>query len=172
MTQVELQAALVNDGFKASKKPEHLNAILDLYRLYVQMADQISHRRQAANSFFLSIDTAIVAAIGYLMIEKHALPFKDLVFFLPIFGGIISYVWYRLVRSYRDLNGGKFKVVHCLEQLLPVRPYDAEWKALGEGKDRKLYFPFTHIEMSLPWAFVFAFALILILISTGRVVVQ
>ena len=40
--------------------------LLEQYKLYVEMADRISARRQTANSFFLSINTAIIALISYL----------------------------------------------------------------------------------------------------------
>ena len=40
--------------------------ILEIYKLYVEMADRISSRRQAANSFFLTINSAIVALVGYV----------------------------------------------------------------------------------------------------------
>ena len=47
----------------ATPSPEHA---LEQYKLYVEMADRISARRQTANSFFLSVNTAIVALLGYL----------------------------------------------------------------------------------------------------------
>jgi hypothetical protein len=40
-------------------------------------------------------------------------------------------MWYRLVRSYKDLNSAKFKVIHEIEKSLPISPYDAEWEAVG-----------------------------------------
>jgi hypothetical protein len=40
--------------------------LLEQYKLYVEMADRISGRRQSANSFFLSVNTAIIAAVGYV----------------------------------------------------------------------------------------------------------
>jgi hypothetical protein len=40
-----------------------------------------------------------------------------------------------------------------MEQKLPISIYDYEWKILGEGKNKKLYFPFSHIEMVIPWVF-------------------
>ncbi|MGK7953455.1 MAG: hypothetical protein AB4368_32900 [Xenococcaceae cyanobacterium] len=39
---------------------------LEIYKMYVESANKISDRRQAANSFFLSIDTAIVGLVGYV----------------------------------------------------------------------------------------------------------
>lgn len=44
-------------------------------------------------------------------------------------------------------------MIHKIEKYLPLRPYDAEWKAVGEGKNKDLYLPFTHLETYVPWAF-------------------
>ena len=40
--------------------------LLDQYKLYVEMADRISSRRATANSYFLSVNSAILAFVGYL----------------------------------------------------------------------------------------------------------
>ena len=74
-------------------------------------------------------------------------------------GVVLSYSWYRALRSYKDLNEGRFKVIHAIEDLLPVRPYAAEWMALGRGDDKKLYLPFSRVERKVPWAFLVLFAL-------------
>ena len=84
-------------------------------------------------------------------------------FVVAIAGVILCFTWYRLVRSYRDLNTAKFKVIHEIERRLPLSPYDAEWEAVGGGDDSKLYLPFTHVEKFIPWIFMalhgFAFAI-------------
>ena len=68
--------------------------------------------------------------------------------------GIISYfIWYRLIKSYKGMNSGKFKVIHEMEQILGYQPYNREWEKLGRGKDRSLYLPFTNIEIYVPWVF-------------------
>jgi len=72
---------------------------------------------------------------------------------IAIAGIVLSYMWYRLVRSYKDLNTAKFKVVHEIEAQLPLAPYDAEWEAVGRGKAPELYLPFTHVEIYVPWVF-------------------
>ena len=137
--------------------------ILEIYKLYVEMADRISSRRQAANSFFLTINSAIVALVGYVNLasdqDAAAFLFYALV---AIAGMVLSYLWYRLVLSYKQLNSGKFKVIHAIESMLPLRPYDAEWTALGQGKDPDLYKPFTHIETLVPWVFFAIHAFVLV----------
>jgi hypothetical protein len=52
-------------------------------------------------------------------------------------------------------------VVHEIEKHLPVRPYDAEWEALGRGENKKLYWPFTHIENYVPWIFILLYGTVI-----------
>jgi len=51
------------------------------------------------------------------------------------------------------MNSGKFKVIRQIEQNLPLALYDYEWKILGEGKNKKVYYSFSHIELLIPWVF-------------------
>jgi hypothetical protein len=64
------------------------------------------------------------------------------------------------VRSYKYLNSGKSKVFHAIESRVPVSPYGAECEAVGRGQDRKLYLPFTHIEIYIPWVFAALYVLL------------
>jgi hypothetical protein len=73
-------------------------------------------------------------------------------------GVVLCYTWHRLVLSYDGLNRGKFKVVHAIESKLPASPYDAEWEVVGEGEDPRLYRPFTHVEIRIPWVFAVLYA--------------
>ena len=134
--------------------------IVEIYKTYLQMSDKISDRRQSANSYFLTINTVIVGLISYLSfgIEKKL----TILYFLliSIAGMVICYYWFRLIRSYKDLNSGKFKVVHDIEKLLPINPFENEWEKLGRGKDKKKYLPFTKIEMRVPWVFFFLHAIV------------
>jgi hypothetical protein len=138
---------------------EFKNHLFEQYKLYVEMADRISARRMLANSFFVGVHTALIAAFTVLLKENVLLP--SLVGLAPFLAVILlCFVWWRVVHSYRQLNTGKFKVVHALEQMLPTAPYDAEWTALGEGKDRKRYLPLTHIENWVPVCFGVLYALL------------
>lgn len=130
------------------KKKDHL---LEQYKTYLGSAEQISNRRQTANSFFVSINTALLAFVGYMNSAEG----NGAHYWLVALAGVaIAFMWYRLIRSYRDLNTAKFKVVHQIEKSLPLSPYDAEWEAVGRGKNSALYLPFTHIEVGVPWVFL------------------
>ena len=139
---------------------------LEIYKLYVQMADNVSARRQSANSFFLTVNTVVVSFVSYV-----GLTINTWGWVISVAGVILCYIWYRLVRSYRDLNSGKFKVVHAIEKLLPLSPYDAEWEAVGRGKDSKLYLQFTKIEMCTPWIFA-ALHMVAVIASLGTYILD
>lgn len=128
---------------------EFKDHILEQYKLYVEMADRVSERRMKASSFFLSVNAFLITALSYL--SDNNLGFMNI--FICILGVILTAVWGYLLNSYRQLNSGKYKVIHFLESQLPFSPYDAEWETLGHGKDKKKYWPLSHLELVLPIAF-------------------
>lgn len=135
----------------------HCEHMLEQYKLYVEMMDRISHRRQTANGFGLSINTALLGIVGLVAARCTPTQLYVMVTVIAVAGVLMCYAWYRLVRSYRDLNTAKFKVIHAIEARLPISPYAAEWLAAGEGKNAKLYKPFSHIEMWIPRIFMLAY---------------
>lgn len=143
-----------DDDYPPDRLADHR---MEQYKLYVEMADRISSRRQSANSFFLTLNTTIVALVSYLGLGEQ----NNRWYWLVATAGIVlSYMWYRLVRSYKDLNTAKFKVIHEIESKLPMAPYDAEWEAVGRGKAPELYLPFTRIEIYVPWIFLVLHAVV------------
>ncbi|WP_084318880.1 RipA family octameric membrane protein [Deferrisoma camini] len=138
---------------KAEYGANYESHYIEQYKLYVEMADRISSRRQSANSFFLSVNTAVVALIGYVQLGGAVDTSNKFYWLVSIAGMALCYTWYRLIRSYKDLNSGKFKVIHVMEKNLPIAPYDAEWESLERGKNPKIYHPFTRVEMVVPWVF-------------------
>lgn len=137
----------------ASDEERYRGAILEQYKLCVEMADRVSNRRGLTNTFFLTLNTAVVTVIGGFWNDRPetskwflALPL------IVILGQCLAWFW--LVRSYRQLNTAKFLVIGMLEERLPASPYwRAEWKALGEGKDRSKYWPLSHLEQWVPTLF-------------------
>lgn len=133
---------------------------LQIYKMYVEMADRISARRERANSFFLTVNAALVAFLAKTTVLGNVIGSHLLDLLVPLAGAVLCYLWYRIVRSYRDLNSAKFKVIHTIERQLPIRPYDAEWESVGRGKNPKLYLPFSHVEQVVPWMFVVFYAVL------------
>lgn len=83
-------------------------------------------------------------------------------FSTSVAGITMCYLWYRMVLSYKGLNGGKFKVIHAIEARLPLALYDTEWEMLGRGENKKVYWPFTHIELWVPWIFIGIYILLVL----------
>jgi hypothetical protein len=143
----------ISEASYTAASEKYRAAILEQYKIYVEMADRISARRALANTFFLTLNTAVFAVFGSLWsIKPAASPWWLAVPFAALLAECAA--WFYLVRSYRLLNTAKYRVIGGLEERLPASPYwRAEWKALGEGRDRKLYWPLTHLEQWIPIIF-------------------
>jgi len=133
--------------------------VLELYKTYLEMTDRISSRRQSANSFFLTINTALVGLVSYIQIGRND---SSWYWLIAIAGIFICFTWYRLIRSYKDMNTGRFKVIHEIEKILPLAVYDSEWEALGRGKNPKIYLQFTKIELRVPLIFAMIHAFVIL----------
>jgi hypothetical protein len=99
---------------------------LDLYKLSVEMADRVSARRVAANSFFLAINTALAAFAGSRADRT--------LWVVPAAGVLLAVAWWLLLRSYRDLNAAKFNVINGMEARLPAKPFSSEWQYLKKDE--------------------------------------
>ena len=127
------------------------NHLIEQYKLYVEMADRISQRRGMTNTFFLTFNTAIVAALAGFF--EHVPPNVSIAIYMA--AAVMAITWAILLRSYRNLNTAKFLVIGELEKRLPAQTYyAAEWKALGEGKDYRKYVPLSLIETVVPIIFL------------------
>lgn len=138
--------------------PAYREHILEQYKLYVEMADRISQRRSVANSFFLTLQTGLfglTASLAGISFGGGQNEVASLI--VALFGLPFAYVWWRILESYRQLNSGKYQVVHDLEALLPAAPYDDEWDKLGRGKDRKKYTQLTRVEGWVPLVFALGY---------------
>lgn len=140
----------IKDGAVYPHNEKWYSHLLEQYKLYVEMADRISQRRATANTYFLSLNSAILGFVGYLSVKETG----EYNWMLACGGIALCILWSRLILSYMHLNTAKFKVIHNIEKRLPISPYEAEWDAMEQGKNPKLYRPLTHIERSVPVVFV------------------
>jgi hypothetical protein len=153
---------------------------VDLYKTAVEMADRVSARRAGANSYFLTLNTALAAVFGLLtaahvVSPKHPVDRIGLVVTAAA-GGALSLVWWALLRYYRRLNKAKFDVINKLEERLPVKMFTDEWAILHpetpepldeQARSRQSWWhrkvkhrEASVVEQVVPWVF---FALYLIL---------
>jgi hypothetical protein len=144
----------------AGENEAYQGAILEQYKVYVEMADRISNRRGLTNTFFLTLNSAVLTLFGTFWKDRPAdISTWALILLLAVALGQTG-AWWFIVRSYRQLNTAKYKVVGILEERLPASPYwSAEWTALGKGKDPRVYLPLTHVEQWVPVLFASIYAI-------------
>jgi hypothetical protein len=153
----------MSDLFSKNEKDygnDYKEHLFEQYKLYVESIEKTSDRRQHANNYFITINTALISLIGLSFQIKI---FENLSFvksILAFVGIIVCVVFWYLIRSYKQLNTGKFAVVHKIEEHLPLALYKYEWEVLGKGEDNKKYYPFSHIELIIPWVFGIIYALL------------
>lgn len=133
---------------------KYIEHLLDQYKIYISATEKISDRRQKTNEFFLGLNTALVALLGFIATKTSQSEISLMLGVSAIAGITICYLWYRIIASYKGLNSAKFKVIHAIEMRLPLALYDTEWEMLGRGEDKKVYWPFSHIELYVPKIFI------------------
>ena len=140
-------------GHRESTTPNEakVSVLFEQYKLFVGTSEALVSRRQQVNTFFLSVNSIILAAIGLLVRENTSNNVAGPAFvILGISGIILCIAWSQMIRSFRQLNRGKFDVIHALERRLPARIFAAEWEAMGRGEDPSKYKPFTTTERWFP----------------------
>ena len=144
------------DLFTNSEKEygnDYKNHFLEQYKIYLESIEKTSDRRQSANNYFLTANTVLVSILALSFqtdFLKNIFWFK---LFIAIIGILFCIVFWFLIRAYKQLNTGKFNVLHKIESKLPLSLYNYEWEVLGKGKDKNKYYPFSHVELLIPWIF-------------------
>lgn len=136
---------------------------LDLYKIMVESSERLVSRRQGVNTFFLTINGALLTASGIIVEAAGWDRLGGLgVAVLAIAGVILCVSWRSLITSFGQLNGGKFKVINTIESYLKVAIYAAEWEALDRGENPKVYRSFTSREIWVPNALFVVYSLAVI----------
>lgn len=129
--------------------------VFEQYKLAVEMADRTSARRSAANSFYVTVQGALVATLGFLSGLEGVPPWALAA--VCLVGCMTSVAWFLLLRSYRDLNAAKYTVICRVEEQLPLRLFGDEWLELKKDEPikrwRGRYAELGTIERLLPAAF-------------------
>ncbi len=124
---------------------------LDLYKMMVDSSEELVGRRQGVNTFFLTMNGALLTASGIIVQSSGGDRLGGVgVAVLAIAGAILCLAWRSLIKSFGQLNRGKFQVINTIERYLKAAIYAAEWEALGRGENPKVYRSFTSREIWVP----------------------
>ncbi len=134
------------------------NELLEIYRLHAELADRVSQRREGANRLYVSLLVGLMVFLAALMrYGTGDLPVRVVLAAVGSIGALLSVSWYVVIRSYRQLNTGKFAALHELEEELAYAFFAREWELLAAGGDRRRYWKLTIVETSLPCIFLVLF---------------
>lgn len=134
-------------------KDEKTELILSQWQTCVEMANSVSQRRDAMNNIFITLNLAIVTAVSVTWELKTIL--------ILVAGIATCIIWLLFIRNYKALNTEKFNVINTIEDKLPVKPFNEEWKGLIANKK---YMDGTKLEKALPYTFIAIYVVAMVLI--------
>ncbi|GAB7038291.1 MULTISPECIES: RipA family octameric membrane protein [Catenuloplanes] len=135
-------------------------AVLEQYKLCVEMADRTSARRGLANTYFLTLNTLVVTVAGVFGRTVAGAPAVSLL--IPLSVLLLQCVaWFTLLQSYRRLNAAKYLVIGVLEQRLPASPL---WAA---ERPASRHLPLTFLEQWIPATFAAAYVAAFVVVVVG-----
>jgi hypothetical protein len=136
--------------------------IMEQYKIYVELMDRTSQRRMAANTFYISANATLLTVA---MLFKDS--FGQYIFLMSFVGIVLAAFWLFSIRSYEQLNTGKFRVINEIEKHLPLNLFAYEWDALAHGKKFRVYWPLSHIERVVPLVFMALYVSLNVIVVKG-----
>ena len=130
------------ETYPAGEQAFNVN-LIEQYKIACAAADNVSSRREGANRYLITLNTAIAALYGFQATGPANL---YLLIPLAIAGLIAATLSFGIVRSHRNLNQQKFKIILELENHLPARIYGEEWDQLKKTKRLGTYLEVTNLE--------------------------
>lgn len=145
-----------------TEQAKHKNELLDQYKMFQKTSEDLISRRQSVNSFYISVNSALVGLLGVIMGLVEAPVKFYVVFFMCIVGLILDISWSSILEAYGPLNAAKLKVINLIEEQLPVALYDVEWRIMSDKLNNKKYISFTDSEKRIPKIFALVYGVIMI----------
>ncbi len=129
---------------KTSYGSEYKAHCLEMYRIFVEQMAKIRSMRESANRLFLSLNTAIIGLVGYILTGESEPIDSTIIVVISIAGITLNFFWRNLLLSYKNLTSIKFKIIQEIEHKLPLALYNTEWELLSR---KGPYKPFTKKEI-------------------------
>lgn len=148
---------------------ENRQELLEIYKLHAELADRVSQRREGANRLFVSLLTGtLIFLVAFLRYGAETIPIDAILIAVGIFGICLSAAWYIIIRSYRQLNSGKYAALHELEEKLAYPFFKREWELLGvvEKSKPSRYWKLTVVETILPFIFAILYIALIVIFFT------
>ena len=135
--------------------------LLEQYKTFVESADKISDRRINVNTFFITLNSALITVMTIFSSNTV------LLILLTILGVIFSTLWFFNLKNYKQLNKCKFHIIQKIEKKLPINLYKMEWDILT--KSTKKYLPVSKLEMLLSFIFIISYIIFIVYLLINKV---
>lgn len=134
------------------KYDDHL---FDQYKLFADSAIKVTEWRNSSNNFLLAANTLLVTLYGLASTLNGASPWRCAV---AVAGLLVAVAWLCLILSYKNLNSTKFKVIHEIEEHLPLALFRYEWDVHTERSDHT---KLTINEVCIPIVFAILYVILI-----------
>lgn len=142
---------------------ESKELLIEQYKVYVEMADRVSERRVGVGKLYISLLSGLLIIIPLILEKNTPADIQKVVFTVIGFLGLaLCVVWLLNIRSYKQLNSLKFRVIQEMEQQLPFSCYAREWEVLKEEKRFYTYERLSRIEQYIPFLVMIPYIILLI----------
>ena len=146
--------------------------LLEQYKIFLQTSETLVERRQNVNSFYISVNAAVIAVFSVVSSLVNDLPsLASIAALMFVIVGILDISWLKILESYGILNSSKMKVISIIEKQLPASLYDSEWTIMSDKLNSKKYISFTDSEKRVPKLFIMFYAL-LMLVAIGLMLLK
>jgi hypothetical protein len=142
MTSNLIPNQILNKNYETDRE----NLLLDQYKMYVEMHDRISARRNQVNSFFISILSGLLAIFSIASNQGPMFNFALIGLVVGFLGFILCILWYFNIRAYRRLVQRKIQVILEMEEFLPFYCYNKENFLREQDLSKNTYIRPTSIE--------------------------
>lgn len=141
---------MINSNYKG-----HAADLFQQYKLYVESAEKVSEWRSVANRLMVTLNSVIIGAFAYGILDLVKTNSKDLIYALRVIaipcaiGLTISFVWNRMINSYAKINEIKYGIITELEKEMPAAVYSCEGKRAESEKHTNISSWEKHISVIL-----------------------
>ena len=121
----------------------------------------VSQRREGANRLYVSLLVGLMVFLAALVrFGLGDTPERLVIATVGSFGVLLAVSWFIVIRSYKQLNSEKFRVLHELEQHLAFQFFIREWDPKSQGQKSNRYWetnkrridPSGSFRLAVRWA--------------------
>lgn len=157
LSDEELKKFVLKNLFVNSQdkfKNDYYPTLLEQYKIYVQMTDNLSERRNKNNTFFLSINSFLLTLLVIFTKLQSGNNASGWIIIPTIGGAAFAFFWFRLIRYYRKLDTDKHKVIQGIESQLPIAPYETEFEMVSKHEKHTWDWKIEIAEAGVPIVFI------------------